>query len=76
MISKLLKLWSRFGREPLAPASLEAPLPKLQSLPEPVRPRPALALIAYARADYFLQVFDSIAAQTIRGRPFTDFFDL
>ena len=47
-----------------------------QQTPEPAGPRPALALITYARADYFLQVFDSIAAQTIRGKPFTDFFDL
>jgi hypothetical protein len=57
-----------------------AQLPEAQLEPqptqEPVGPRPALALITYARADYFLQVFESIAAQTIRGRPFSEFFDL
>lgn len=51
---------------------MPAQLPAL----EPVLQKPALALITYARFEYFLQVFESIAAQTIRGRPFTDFFDL
>lgn len=38
--------------------------------------KPAIALITYARSEYFEEVFDSILNQTINGRSFSDYFDL
>lgn len=38
--------------------------------------KPAIALITYARSDYFEEVFNSILNQKIKGKIFSDYFDL
>lgn len=38
--------------------------------------KPAIALITYARADYFEEVFNSIIHQKINGKDFSEYFDL
>ena len=46
------------------------------SKPAKVKKKPAIALITYCRGDYFEKVLNSILAQQINNRPFSDFFDL
>jgi hypothetical protein len=38
--------------------------------------KPAIALITYCRVEYFEKVLHSIQEQQIKGKPFSDFFDL
>jgi hypothetical protein len=71
----LLRFFKPSASVPQVPTS-SIPTSTIPLAPNSPVIKPAIALITYCRADYFEQVFNSIQAQQINGRPYSDFFDL